>query len=147
MRAKDAKPFDLRQGEEQSGEDIQIPISKLHTVRGVVTARDGHALNGGQVTLLYPDDKTQVSEAKITSDAEFDFSFVPEGDYLLHVSNASDNDYKEIPSCQGCMPPTRTETHVLKSYGTAEVPIHVGDDVTGVSVAVPDLQPKAAAGN
>jgi hypothetical protein len=147
MRAKDGKPFDLKQGEEQTGEDIQIPISKLHSVRGTVTARDGHALNGGHVTLLYPDDKSQVSGASITSDAEFDFTFVPEGDYLLHVDGASDTDYREIPNCAGCVPPTRPDNHVLKNYGTAEVPIHVGStDMTGVVISVPDLQ-KAASGN
>lgn len=148
MRAKDAKPFDLKQGEERSGEDIQIPISQLHTVRGTVTAaRDGHGLNGGQVALLYPDDKSPVSQTSVTSDAEFDFNFVPEGDYLLNVNGATDTDYREIPNCQGCIPPVRTESHTLKSYGMAEVPIHVGNnDITGVVISVPDLQ-KTTSGN
>jgi hypothetical protein len=147
MRAKDAKPFALKQGEERTEEDIQIPISKLHTVRGtVMAARDGHVLNGGQVTLLYPDDKSKVSETSVTSEAEFDFIFVPEGDYLLHVEYASDTEYREIPNPPGSAPPMRIESHALRSYGTAEVPIHVGNDMTGVVVAVPDRQ-KAASGN
>ena len=147
MREKDAKPFELKQGEERPGEDIQIPISQLHMVRGSVTARDGHALNGGQVTLLYPDDKSVAHHTSITSDAEFAFTFVPEGDYLLRVDGASDTEYKEVPTCQGCVPPTHTESHVLKSYGQGEVSIHLGTiDLTGVVVSVPDLQ-KTASGN
>jgi hypothetical protein len=147
MRVKDAKPLDLKQGEERAAEDIQIPISRLHTVRGTVTAaQDGHVLNGGRVTLLYSDDKTQVSEASITSEAEFDFIFVPEGDYLLHVDRASDMEYKEIANSPGSVPPTRIESHALRSYGTAEIPIHVSNDMTNVVVAVPDRQ-KAASGN
>jgi Carboxypeptidase regulatory-like domain len=147
MRAKDAKPFDLKQGEERAEEDIQIPISKLHSVRGTVTAaHDGHVLNGGKVSLRYPDDKSQVSETSLTSEAEFDFTFVPEGDYLLHVDGASDTEYKEIPNSPGSVPPTHTDSHVLRSYGTAEIPIHVSNDMTNVVVAVPDQQ-KATSGN
>ncbi|WP_058187614.1 peptidase associated/transthyretin-like domain-containing protein [Terracidiphilus gabretensis] len=147
LRTKDAKPLDLKQGEERTDEDIQIPISQLHSVRGIVTAAsDGHVLNGGQVSLLYPDDKSKVSETTITRDAEFDFTFVPEGDYLLHVDRASDAEYKETPNSPGSVPPTRTESHALRSYGTAEVPIHVSNDMTNVVVAVPDRQ-KATSGN
>jgi hypothetical protein len=146
MRSKDAKPFDLKQGEERAEEDIQIPISKLHTVRGTVTARDGHVLNGGMVSLRYPDDQSQLSETSVTSEAEFDFTFVPEGDYLLHVDGASDTEYKEIPNSPGTVPPTHTESHVLRSYGAAEISIHVSNDITSAVVTVPDQQ-KVASGN
>ena len=123
-----------------------LPISRLHAVRGtVVAARDGHTLNGGEVSLLYPDDKSPVSHAPITSEAEFDFTFVPEGDYL-HVDRAADTEYREIPNPPGGMPPTWTEKHTLKSYGTAELPIHVSNDVTGFVISVPDPQ-KTASGN
>lgn len=148
MRTKDAKPFGLTQGEERSGEDIQIPISKLHSMRGAIIAKsDGHTLNGGKVALLYPDDKSQMSEATVTKDAEFNFVFVPEGDYLLRVEDGTDVEYKEIPNPANTVPSTRTESHVLRHYGAAEAPIHVGsNDMTGVTVAAPDLQ-KAASGN
>jgi hypothetical protein len=141
MRAKDAKPFDLNLGEERTDEDIQVPIGKLHSVRGTVTAaRDSHAVNGGKVTLLYPDDKSPLAEANISRDAEFDFSFVPEGDYLLHIDNAADTEYKDVPNPPGSVPPEYTSSHAVQSYGTAEVPIHVGNDMTGVTIAVPDLK-------
>ncbi len=48
LRTKDAVPFTLKLGEERPGEDITIPLGKLHSVAGSLTAaRDGHPLNGG----------------------------------------------------------------------------------------------------
>ena len=140
-RPKDAVSFSLSLGEERHGEDIEIPISRMHSVRGsIVAARDGHVINGGQLSLLYPDDKSEVSHTSLTKDDDgFSFSFVPEGDYILRVNSASDNEYVEIPNAPHSMPPTRTETHTVRSYGSADYPLHVGSDLTSVVVVVPDL--------
>lgn len=140
-RSKDAVSFSLSLGEERHGEDIEIPISRMHSVRGSITAaRDGHLVNGGQLALLYPDDKSVASHASLTKDDDgFSFSFVPEGDYILRVSSASDNEYVEVPNAPHSMPPTRSETHTLRNYGIADYPLHVGSDLAGVVVAVPDL--------
>jgi hypothetical protein len=140
-RSKDAVPFSLSLGEERHGEDIEISISRMHSVRGSITAaRDGHVVNGGQLSLLYPDDKSVASRTSLTKDDDgFLFSFVPEGDYILRVNSASDNEYVEVANGAHSMPPTRTETHTLRSYGSADYPLHVGGDLTGVVVAVPDL--------
>ena len=37
-RKSEAVPFKLGPGEERTGEDITIPLSKLHSISGVVTA-------------------------------------------------------------------------------------------------------------
>ena len=100
IRPKDAVPFSLSSGEERHGEDIEIPISRMHSVRGsIAAARDGHPVNGGQLSLLYPDDKSEASNTSLTKDDDgFSFSFVPEGDYILRVNGASDNEYVEVPN-------------------------------------------------
>ena len=141
MRPKDAVPFSLSSGEERHGEDIEIPISRMHRVRGsLAAARDGHVVNGGQLSLLYPDDKSEASHTSLTRDDDgFSFSFVPEGDYILRVNGASDNEYVEIPNGPHSMPPTRTETHTVRSYGSVDYPLHVVGDLTGLVVAVPEL--------
>jgi hypothetical protein len=141
MRAKDATPFSLTSGEDRHGEDVEIPISRIHSVRGsLAAARDGHGVNGGQLSLLYPDDKSEASHTSLTKDDDgFSFSFVPEGDYILRVNGPTDNEYVEIPNAPHSMPPTRTEMHTVRSYGSVDYPLHVGSDVTGVVVAVPDL--------
>lgn len=141
MRMKDADGFSLTQGEERGGEDMEIPVSRLHTVRGVVTAaHDGHLINGGTVELLYPDDKSQLEGTQITSDADFSFSFVPEGDYILRVTGATDTEYKEVSNGPGGMPPTHTERYPLRRYGDAEIPIHITGDMSGLTIAVPELK-------
>jgi hypothetical protein len=139
-RSKDAVPFSLWTGEERHGEDIRIPISKLHSVQGSLeAAHDGHVLNGGNLMLLYADDKSMAGSASVTKDEDsFAFSFVPEGDYILAVNYAADNDYQEVPNPPHMEPPTRTETHPLHTYGMAELPIHVDVDLSDVIVKVPD---------
>ena len=144
-RQADAVPFTLSAGEERHGEDIEIPVSKLHVVRGtIISARDGHVVNGGQLSLLYADDKSAAGHTALSSDDEvFTFSFVPDGDYLVHVDAASDNDYVEKPNPPHSPSPTTTETHTLRSYGSVDHPVHVSSDVTGILVAVPDLPEQA----
>lgn len=141
FRKKNAQGFTLTQGDEHGGEDIEIPVSKLHTVRGnVIAAHDGHVLNGGWVQLLYPDDRSELDSTQVTRDGDFNLSFVPEGDYILHVTGAADTEYTEVSNGKGSMPPTHTETHILRHYGDAEMPIHIGGDVSGVVISAPNLQ-------
>jgi hypothetical protein len=146
-REKDAEAFALTLGEERRGVDIEIPVSKLHTVRGnILAARDGRVLNGGQLTLLHPDDKSMVAVTSLTNDDDtFNFSFVPEGDYILRVDGASDVEYSEISNPPGQWPPTHTDQRVLHQYGSAEQPIHINGDLSGVTISAPDLSQPAKA--
>lgn len=144
-RRKDAAPFTLTSGEERRGEDVQIPLSRLHTVRGnIVAAHDGHVLNGGAVSLLYRDDRSSAGQASLTRDEDgFAFNFVPEGDYILHVEGAADVEYRDVPTTPNSWPPSTTEAHTLRRYGPADQPIQVIGETTGLIVSVPDLpQPR-----
>lgn len=144
-RRKDAEGVEIKPGDERGGEDIQIPVSRLHTLRGnVIAAHDGHLINGGRVELRYPDDNSEEAATKINSDGTFEFSFVPEGDYLLHVTNAADTEYTEKPNPYSSMPPTVTDSRVLRKYGVADVPIQVGGDVSGFVISVPEEKSAAA---
>jgi hypothetical protein len=140
-RPTDGVAFTLSAGDERHGEDIEIPVSKLHIVRGSITAaRDGHVLNGGQLSLLYADDKSVAGHTSLADgDEVFTFSFVPEGDYIVRVDSASDNEYVEVPAPAHSAPPTSLDSHTIRSYGSADQPIHVSSDMTGVTIAVPDL--------
>jgi hypothetical protein len=149
LRPKEAAPFVLGSGEERRGEDIEVPASKFHTVRGgIVAARDGHVVNGGMLSLLYADDKSVAASASVEKvDEDFTFNLISEGDYILRVNYAADNDYVEIPNPPNFTPSTRTEAHPLHYYGRTELPIHVDADLSGVMVAAPDLstQPNPSA--
>jgi hypothetical protein len=144
-REKDAAPFVLTMGEERRGLDLDIPVSKLHSVRGnIIAAHDGHVLNAGSLVLLYSDDKTTAAFTSLTNgDDAFTFSFVPEGDYILRVNGASDTEYREIPNGTGGWPRVHIEPHVLREYGSADQPVHITGDVSGLTIAAPDLPPPA----
>jgi hypothetical protein len=140
LRLGDAKPFQLTMGEERPGEDISIPLSKLHRVEGVLLSkRDGHVLNEGSVSLLFSDDRTELGGTVIGGGNEnFEFPFVPEGDYVLKVNSAEDARFEEIPNSPGSVPPSWTKTIMVHEYGTTEMPLHVDGERTGVTVDVPE---------
>ncbi len=146
LRQKEAEPFRLKLGEERPGEDVEVPLNKLHGIAGVITAAsDGHTINSGQVSLLYADDKTEALSTKMAkNDTGFALSFVPDGNYILRVSNAADMEYTEIANDPGTWPGMRTESHAVHSYGTGEQPVHVSGDVTGLAVAVPEVGAKGS---
>ncbi len=140
FRASDASPFTLKLGEERPGEDITVPLGKLHSVSGsVVAARDGHAINGGTVSLLYADDRSELASVELSKgDTSWTMNFVPEGDYLLTVGGGADVEYEEIAYPPGTTPPTYFKTHPLHQYGSGEQPIHVDGELTGVAISVPE---------
>ena len=140
VRPRDAKPFQLAAGEERPGEDISLPLSKLHNVQGVLVAkRDGHVLNNGAVTLLFADDHSLVGTAEIgPGDDNFSFAFVPAGDYILHVDAAADAHFEEIPNPPFSTPPSTIKTTVVHAYATTEMPLHVDRDLTEMTLEVPD---------
>jgi len=142
VRKSDAKSFELTMGEERSGEDISLPLSKLHRVRGSLLSKtDGHTLNDGSVTLLFADDRSQLGFAEIgINDEKFDFPFVPVGDYVLQVNYAADAVFEEVSNPPGSTPPTWTQKNVVRSYGSAEVPLHVDSDRENLTVEVPDRE-------
>lgn len=143
MREKDAKSISLHDGEDDSSEDIIIPVTKLHSVSGaIVEASNGRAINSGTVVLLNSDDKTQAASAKVDGDsATFHFDFVPEGSYILKITNARDVSREEIPMGPPgvtVFPPTRIQETMIKAYEPAEQAIIVQGDMSGIVIPVPD---------
>ncbi|WP_263367703.1 carboxypeptidase-like regulatory domain-containing protein [Edaphobacter bradus] len=140
-RQRNATHIKLNDGEDDSNEDIVIPISKLHSVTGgIVQARTGRVVNAGTAVLLYPDDNSEAASAKVDKDdSTFRFDFVPEGNYILKVTNARDVSREEIPNGPpGTFPPTHTKETTIKTYGPQQQPIVIAGDMTGVAIAVPD---------
>lgn len=139
-RKRDAKPFKLEAGEERTGEDITIPISKLHTISGeLVAVHDGHVLTGGNLQLLDAEDKTEIETTRLDrADSRFHLFFIPEGSYILHIDNTADVTYEDVPNPPGTMPPTREEFHTLHRYGTLDQPLTVRDDIPALTLSVPD---------
>jgi hypothetical protein len=146
-REKDAVGFAVQAGEERTGADIVIPISKLHTIKGnIVSAHDSHVVNSGQVDLLNADDHSPAGSDGLTEDdPSFMLSFIFEGDYILSSPTSSDVDYVPLPRTQGGDPgPPQYRTNPRHLYGSGSKPLHVDGDMDGVTLAVPEPTPKEA---
>ena len=138
-RQRDAKPIHLDGPQEISSADIMIPVSKLHSVTGaIVEAKSGRAINSGTVTLYYTDgNKEEVVSAKVEpGEPVFRLPFVPEGSYVIKVSDAADMNREEISNGLGVMPPFHTKETVVRKYGTATQPLVVNGDVSGLNLVV-----------
>jgi hypothetical protein len=136
FRKRDAKVTKVGEGEQVGGLDITVPVAGLHTVRGTVTAkRDGHALNRGQVDLLYADDREAVRSVQVDSEGNFALTYVPEDRYILQLKGAGDGEEVEIHPYPDM---TVRQNKVVRNYGDAEMPLIVQGDVSGVELAAPD---------
>ena len=103
-----------------------------------MAARSGRLLNGGKISLLNPADRSAAYDTKLSNEEEgFTLNYVLEGDYILRVDMASEIDYREVPVPAG-VPPTRIESHVVRTYGRTEQSVHVGGDVSELIISVPE---------
>jgi hypothetical protein len=135
FRKRDAKFMKLGHGDTATGMDMGIPLSGLHVLRGVVTAkRDGHALNKGHIVLLYADDRTEMRSTDVQRDGSFEFGYVPEDRYILQVTAGQDVEQVEMHQFNS----NYTEEKVTQQYGAAELPVVVQGDMSGIVLVVPD---------
>ena len=137
LRERDATPIKVEGSGVYDGNDISLPISKLHRVSGALLAGDGHPLNGGKVILRYPDDHSEVASVSVSKeDRQFHFPYVPEGTYTLAVEDARDVTEVEVPNAPGVTPKMRVEEKTLRRYEKVEQPLVVQSDVEGVLATV-----------
>jgi hypothetical protein len=141
---KDAAAFTLQPREERTGEDIVLPTSKLRTIKGnIVSARDGHIINHGNLVLENASDHTPVgNESLAEDDPDFTFSFVFDGDYILTTYSSSDADYVPAARIGNNFGPPQFDAHPRHFYGSASMPLHVAGDIDGLTIAVPERTPR-----
>ena len=143
FREKEAKPIELVAGSVRDDADITIPLLGLHTISGsVATLADGHTINWGNVSLLSAGDKAELRVAEIPEGGHFDFRFVPEGEYILRVTDPADA-IEEAHDSQalGVVPNDYRPVH---HYAPVDLPISVRSDLSSVVISVPDKPPSRA---
>jgi hypothetical protein len=135
VRPRDAKTITLKDGEESNGNDIEIPVAKLHSISGtVLNSETGASINRGDVELHNADDDSTCTVTEINPyTGQFHFPYVTEGEYTLKVTNAADI----IPG-KGDQKPTRT-------YADASQALIVKGEMNGVTVQVKPVPVAAAA--
>jgi hypothetical protein len=117
----EARAFEIKAAEEIVDADIEVDLSGLHVVKGLVLVKeDRHAPNRGFVRLTSPDDKEFGRSAALRPDGTYHFGFVPPGTYTLtvvaaeDVSNPDELDLNVIPQ-------------VLRRFAQAKVDVIVGE--------------------
>ena len=147
----DATSFKLLAGQELGGQDMFLPISKLHRITGhVVAGRDGHIVNAASLSLVTREGQKEVSTATVLrEDGLFHFDFVPAGDYILRINNARDVVWEaELPD-RNAPPnpfPAKDKERVLQAYGSGEQPLLLHGDMLGMVATVPpEAKPDAKA--
>jgi FtsP/CotA-like multicopper oxidase with cupredoxin domain len=142
---KDAKSIKLTNGEEYSGADITIQLSKLHTVSGSLVNNSGQPVNSGNVGLYSTTGNSEVGSVSVSEDdATFYIDLVPDGTYTLRVTNA------QIVNTQMVRDPHDPNTIVeakqttLATYADYQAPLQVNGDIKDLTIAVPDKRAEAA---
>jgi hypothetical protein len=130
----DAVTVKLGAGEEHSGADITIPLSKFHSISGVVTAAgDGHPINSGHLSIEDPRDKEAVVDAELGSDGTFHLEGVPEGTYTLYVRSPRDQQFQEVSVGNR---QTITNEKTLHLYSDLEQTLKVEGDIPSLVLTV-----------
>jgi len=140
-RQSQATSVKLLAGQELTGQDMILTISKLHKLTGRVAAGpDAHFVNAASVALVTRDDNQQLATTDISrDDGLFHFELVPEGDYILRVTNTRDVVWETLVSISSNpinFPPPDRE-RVLASYGNVDQPLILSGDMLDVIVTVP----------
>ena len=86
----DAKPINVRAGDERSDLRMVIDLHALRTVTGHATASSpGLNVASGRVNLTDPNDPSLQMQGSIDANGQFTVKYVPPGTYTLQVSGAS----------------------------------------------------------
>jgi hypothetical protein len=133
MRPHDAKTITLKDGEESNGNNLEIPLSRLHSISGtVLSLESGTPVNHAHVELHNADDDSLDTETDVISaSGQFRFPFVAGGEYTLKVTHVED-----LPvACNGCAPHPGDDDPI-RSYADASQPLIVKGEMNGVTIQV-----------
>jgi len=84
LTERDAKLVRVGDGDELSGADISIPMSRLHSIGGIVT-QGGEPLAGAVLDIWSQGHKVMDSEATTMSDGGYRYDMLPAGTYTIVV--------------------------------------------------------------
>jgi hypothetical protein len=145
FRQKDAAPIKVNAGQETDDVSITIPLGKLHELSGTLVAKDGHTISSGVVDLLFPDTLEKFVSVG-SGDGGFRFVYVPDGSYILRVTDAEDSITIEVPDSPDNGSGTHLDSKTVRTYATVEQPLTIRTDIQSLNLTVPD-NPKTASNN
>ena len=147
FRSRDAKALKVGDGDDVNGLTLTVKLSALHRLSGeLLEAGSGKPINAGKLGLFWKDDDTELASTNVHDEGEdFRFDYVPEGEYVLRVTDARDVIRNVVPNCEGCMPETHIEEKLVRRFGNTEAPLIVVGEMPTLNIAVPSAVSAAAA--
>ena len=137
FRSKDAKSVTVGAGDVAGGTDIVIPLTGLHSVAGTLSTGAGnHPASKARLTLLYADNREQALSMPADSDGTFNFPWVPEGKYILSITDANYTEPAVAANAANNSPATSAKTHVLANR---EIPVLVEDDLADLAIPLAEV--------
>ena len=137
LRPRDAKTITLKDGEESDGNNIEIPLAKLHSISGtILNVETGAPVNRGDVYLHNADDDSICTSTYIGANGQFHFPYVAEGEYTLDVRNAAD-----VVSGTG----QTSDSKPIRTYADASQALIVKGEMNGVTIQVKPVPVAAGA--
>lgn len=130
FRRKDAKVFEVREGEQRMDADMKLDPSGVYTVRGRILAGEDHHVPNQAMLRLREDGKDIAGFAMIDDDGSFQIGYLPPGSYTLIVAAAGDITTSVDPQ------------RIPLTYQTVELPfVVIGQDVVIDDVLLTPLKP------
>ena len=131
LRKAHARATKIATDETRPGTDITIPLSKLRSIAGVLTAAsDRHRLKAGLIELLYTDDRSVAQRTHVDEDGTFLINFVMDGDYILRVAGGALDDGPDAQE-QGS---TVAGQSRHRTYKGIDIPLSVRGDISNLVV-------------
>jgi hypothetical protein len=135
---KDAKSIHLGDGEEDTGADITIGLSKLHSISGSLVNLSGQLINSGHIVLFAVPGNIKIASAFVNEkDAAFHMDLVPEGHYTLSVTEARDVNLKVIRDNKDPNQIQDIKRTVLQTYSDYQAPLEVLSDLPSLTLSIP----------
>ena len=135
---KDAKPIRLTDGEEESGTDITIRLSKLHLISGSLASLSGQPINSGHIGLFTVPGNIRVASADLNDvDSTFRIDLVPEGHYTLRVTQPRQVNLHVVRDEEDPNEVQEVSRSVVQRYGDYELPLEVLSDIANLTVSLP----------
>src|SRR5665213_1145084 len=135
---KDAKSIKLTDGQEYSGADITIRLSKLHAISGSLVSSSGQPINSGEVT-LYTADNVAIDVASVDGEnATFYIDLVPDGAYTLRATEVKNVKTQIVRDTANPNMIGDIKTTTLATYADYQAPLVVTSDISGLTITDPD---------
>jgi len=142
FRKRDARTVTAAAGESVSGADMVIPLNAIHAVAGsLLQAITGKAPTKARLHLLYADDHEEAMAVDMFDDGSFLFPFVPQGSYILAVTDASYTETVTTTAPDGSSNATSKEHPLAKR----EMAVMVDGDVKDIRVPLVEAPQRSAA--